>query len=75
MPINIIALLFCFVTVLFSFFPLAVPVNAITMNWSCLLYGGTNIFAVLFYFLVGKYRYDGPVVEVEVEHGGEIQEM
>jgi len=39
------------------------------MNWSCLLYGFTIVFALVFYALHGRYTYKGPVIETGiVEH-------
>lgn len=43
---NIIAVLFLLLVYVFSFFPLATPVEAETMNWSSLIYGVVVIFSV-----------------------------
>ena len=31
------------------------------MNWSCAIFGGVVAFAALWYFMRGRYEYDGPV--------------
>jgi hypothetical protein len=48
----------------FSFFPADVEVTAENMNFSCLTFGGTVLLAVIWYFVKGKKRYNGPIVEV-----------
>lgn len=63
---NGFSLVWCVIAMFFSFWPTAVPVTAKTMNWSCLLYGATMIFSVLFYIFYGRYRYSGPIVETSV---------
>lgn len=53
----------------FSFWPTAVPVDATSMNFSCLLWGGTTLFGVVFYVLYGNRQWKGPVIETSVvEH-------
>jgi choline transport protein len=49
----------------FVFFPIATPVTPATMNWNILMFGATMIFAVCYYFLVGRRRYISPVSLVE----------
>ena len=53
----------------FSFWPTAVPVTPSTMNWSCLLYGATVLFAVGFYGVYGRKVYNGPIIETAVVEG------
>lgn len=65
MWINAVAVVFLLMTFIFSFFPLATPVVASTMNWNVLIYGSAIIFAVGFYFARGKHVYEGPVVVVK----------
>jgi len=53
----------------FQFLAPIIPVTPATMNWSCLLYGFTVGFALVFYALHGRYTYKGPVIETGiVEH-------
>lgn len=71
-PFNIFSLIWIFIVMVFSFFPTAIPVTLVTMNWSCLIWGGTMIFGIAFYFLRQRGRYNGPIVEtsiVEQIHG------
>jgi choline transport protein len=65
---NIIAVLFLLLVYVFAFFPLAAPVEAETMNWSCLIYGAVVIFSVCYYFVFGRHAYEGPVVLVSKDY-------
>jgi hypothetical protein len=61
---NIFACVYLFIMWFFSFFPADVEVTAENMNFSCLTFGGTVLLAVIWYFVKGKKRYNGPIVEV-----------
>jgi len=66
---NIFALCWTVLVMIFSFFPAAIPVTLATMNWSCLLWGSTMIFGLVFYIVYQRGRYTGPVVETAIlEH-------
>lgn len=62
LPINIYAAAYTFITLIFSFFPPSVPVTAVTMNWSCVVYGGVVILGIIFYLSYGRKRYKGPEI-------------
>ncbi|KAJ8605050.1 hypothetical protein MRB53_041562 [Persea americana] len=70
LPLNIAAVAFLIVVYVFTFFPLAVPVEADSMNWSSLIYGVVVIFAVIYFVLHGRKVYNGPVVLVKPIHNG-----
>jgi choline transport protein len=59
--INIGAVLFLAVVWVFVFFPVSIPVTPSTMNWNVVMFGGTMIFAVVYYLVVGKSTYTSPV--------------
>ena len=59
--VNIGALLFLAVVWVFVFFPVSIPVTPSTMNWNAVMFGGTMIFAVFYYLLVGRWTYTAPV--------------
>lgn len=63
---NTIAILWTVLVMVFSFFPAAIPVTLVTMNWSCLLWGGTMIFGLAFYIFYQRGRYNGPIVETSI---------
>ncbi len=59
--VNIGAVLFLLVVWVFVFFPTQTPVTPSTMNWNVVMFGGTMIFAVVYYLIVGKKTYTPPV--------------
>lgn len=67
LPINIFGVIWAFFAMLFSFFPaVRTDLTAQTMNWSCVMFGGTLIFAIAFYPLHGRRHFKGPVIETRV---------
>nr|AUW31164.1 putative GABA permease [Cladonia uncialis subsp. uncialis] len=63
--VNVGALLFLMPIFIFSFFPLATPVQASTMNWGVVIYSGIIIFATVYYFLYARHVYVPPVALVK----------
>ena len=59
--VNIGALVYLLVVWLFIFFPSSTPVTLSTMNWNAVMFGGTMIFAVLYYLAFGRRTYTAPV--------------
>lgn len=68
LPCNIIAVLFLLLVYCFSFFPLATPVEPMSMNWSSLIYGAVVLFSIVYYFVFGRHAYQGPVVLVNKDY-------
>lgn len=62
-PITIIAILYSVLGIFFSFWPAYVHVNATTMNYSSLIFGGALIFSLGFWVVYGKRVYTGPIME------------
>ncbi|GBF64040.1 choline transport protein [Trichophyton mentagrophytes] len=60
LPINIIAVIYTTVTVIFAFFPPSVPVNAENMNYSGPVYGVVVAFGIVYYIARGHKTYTGP---------------
>ncbi|KAF1974223.1 amino acid transporter, partial [Bimuria novae-zelandiae CBS 107.79] len=54
LAINVYALLYTIIVTMFSFFPPATRVTAVSMNWSCAVYGGVVIFGLLFWVIRPK---------------------
>lgn len=67
LPVNIFAAIYTLITVVFSFFPVGLPVDKSTMNYSCLMYGGVIILGVLYYALRGHRHYIGPSTELDID--------
>ena len=63
LPINILSACFVIISTFFSFFPPATPVTLMTMNWSCLMWGGSTLIGLAYYAVLGRKIYHGPVVE------------
>ncbi|SLM40531.1 amino acid permease [Lasallia pustulata] len=61
--INIISVCFLTISIIFSFFPPGLPVTAVTMNWSVVVFPAVVIFGLIFYAVRGNKIYHGPVVE------------
>jgi len=61
--INAFAVAFLMISLFFSFWPPALPVELITMNWSCAVFGGVVALGVLWCVIIGRKAYHGPVVE------------
>ena len=65
LPINIAALCYLVPIYVFSFFPIATPVEAGTMNWAIVIYVGIMGGATLYYFAYGHKVYLPPVALVK----------
>jgi Na+-translocating ferredoxin:NAD+ oxidoreductase RnfD subunit len=61
--VNVIGLVYTAITMFFSFFPPTATVTPVTMNWSCLIFGASVIFSVVFYVVFGRYTYKWPIVD------------
>lgn len=65
LAINIFAAVYTFVTVIFTFFPPTVPVDAVSMNYSCVVYGGVIILGLIYYAIGGHKKFVGPSIELD----------
>lgn len=63
--VNGFAILWSILVMFFSFWPSSVPVTAVNMNWSCVLYVAVVLFAGGFWVVHGRKVYHGPVIETE----------
>jgi len=64
-PINVIALCYLCAIYVFAFFPVATPVEAESMNYAIVIFGGIIVFAVVYYFVYGRKQYIPPVALVK----------
>ncbi|KAL9091371.1 MAG: hypothetical protein Q9159_001455 [Coniocarpon cinnabarinum] len=64
-PINIFAIGFASMMLVFSFFPVSVPVDPSTMNWTIVVIGAVLGFALVSYAIQGRKIYKGPVAYIE----------
>jgi choline transport protein len=73
---NWTALAFCAFLILFLPFPPVLPVTRVNMNWASVVFIGVMAFAVVDWFVRGKGRFVGPIVEVGlVESDGEVDKQ
>lgn len=65
--VNIGAILWLLTVWVFCFFPLTIAHPALslhTMNWNCLIYGGSMIVGIAYWFIQGRKIYTPPVMFV-----------
>lgn len=65
LPINIAAVLFVVPLWFFTFWPLATPVMAMTMNWSSVIFVGVLMIAMVYYVVKARHVYTGPVALIK----------
>ncbi|KAI5783701.1 amino acid/polyamine transporter I [Geopyxis carbonaria] len=58
------ALVYVVVAMTFSFFPMVRDSGTAGANWSPVVFGAVLLWGGAYYLLVGRRRYDGPVVEI-----------
>lgn len=63
--INAFACLYMVFGSIIGFFPLFAHVTLETMNWSSVMFAGAALIAFLYYTLIGKDVYEGPVVYLQ----------
>ena len=59
--VNVSAMCFLALAFVFLFFPATPRPAPVDMNWGVLIYGCFVLFALGYYFLKGRYEYEGPV--------------
>ncbi|KAI7084894.1 amino acid permease [Hortaea werneckii] len=66
-PVNMFAVGYIITAAVASFFPVSVPVYAVSMNWSVVVFGGVLGIACVDYVFRGRKHYVAPVQHVEKE--------
>ncbi|KAE9377008.1 amino acid transporter [Stipitochalara longipes BDJ] len=61
--VNVVGLAYTTTTMFFSFYPTEYKPSLVSMNWSCVLFGASVIFSVVFYQFWGKHSYKWPLVD------------
>lgn len=57
---NFLACAYMIVWFVIYSFPFALPVDATTMNYACLIWGGLTIFVAIWWIFVARHGYEGP---------------
>lgn len=65
LAVNIAALAFLLPVFVFAMFPATVEVDAVSMNWCAVMYGGIIILATAYYWLRARHVYVPPVALVK----------
>lgn len=61
LALNVASLIYLVIFFVLTFFPIDVNPTLSVMNWTCLMFGATILFALLDYVIRGRHVYDGPV--------------
>ena len=61
--VNLVAVGYALVLIVFMVFPPYLPVTALNMNYSSVIFGGVMLVSVVMWFLGGAKRYSGPIRE------------
>lgn len=64
LPINVLAMVYSIVLIVFMVFPPYQPVNTENMNYSSLIFGVAMLASLILWFVYGRRTYCGPVKEV-----------
>lgn len=65
LPINAFAFVYCGFILIFSCFPIALPVSTSDANWAPAVWVGVILMALVVYFVHGKRHFTPPVMFVE----------
>lgn len=57
---------------MFTFFPPSVLVTAVSMNYSCVVYGGVVIIVLVYYVVIGHRHYISPFARLRLEAEDEL---
>lgn len=78
LPINLLSITFLSISIVFSFFSPGLPVTPESMNWSCLVFPVVLAIGLIYYAVIGRHVWQGPIyewapraVEVDASRGKE----
>jgi amino acid transporter len=61
-PINVFAIIYSIIAIVFSFFPITVNPTLDYMNWSCVMFPGIVIIGLVYYVFRARHIYNGPII-------------
>lgn len=61
LPLNIFSVAFLVLAFIMTFFPQSPHPGVASMNWNILVFGTIVVFSTIFFVVVGRHRYAGPV--------------
>ncbi|KAL8677608.1 MAG: hypothetical protein Q9224_007180 [Gallowayella concinna] len=59
-PVIVLSIIYSVIGIFFSFWPPTSTVDAVTMNWVIVVFGGALLFSLLFWVIHGRKVYTGP---------------
>ncbi|KAL8811337.1 MAG: hypothetical protein Q9200_001864 [Gallowayella weberi] len=59
-PVIVLSIIYSVIGIFFSFWPPTAVVDAVTMNWVVVVFGGALLFSLLFWVVHGRKVYTGP---------------
>ena len=62
--VNLVALAWLWVVLIFAFFPGIPGPTLASMNWSVVVWGGVVALSLVYFFVWGRKKYEGPVAYV-----------
>lgn len=63
--VNCVAIAYMIIVFIFSFWPPALPVGPASMNYACLVFGGTVLLSIAWYIVNARKVYKGSAIEIE----------
>lgn len=63
--VNTCAIAYAWTTFFWCFWPNATPVDVSSMNWAVVMFMGTLVIALIYYFFTARHYYKGPVTFTE----------
>ncbi|KAI5457651.1 amino acid/polyamine transporter I [Mariannaea sp. PMI_226] len=63
---SVIAMVWMIVVIIFSTFPLGMPVTPQNMNYSSVVLAGWALFGAVYYYTVGKHKFQVPLTDLSV---------
>lgn len=64
-PINCLAVFYSFWSFFWSFWPQLFPVTTLNFNWASVIFVSVLLISIVYYIIIGRKRYTGPVALVE----------
>ncbi|KXL51510.1 hypothetical protein M433DRAFT_60067 [Acidomyces richmondensis BFW] len=64
-PVNALGAVYSWFSFFWAFWPQATPVDATSMNYSSVMFGGVLVFSLIYYLVKARKSYEGPVTKTE----------
>lgn len=61
--INAVGCVYLITILAFTFWPTVAAPTTTEMNYSSLVVGAVGVFALVYYYVIGRKQYKGPIIE------------